>query len=349
MDRSVASSARIYKYDHLRAVLMLLVVAGHLIDCVPDAGQYPMLCRVSLWIYGFHMPAFIFLSGLFYKDGRAREKAVQFFAIGLLMRTVMFLVRMLLFGDTGVDVLHESGAPWYMYVMGCYQLVMALLRGMNRKALLPLAVLASLMIGYTAAFGDFLALTRAIAFFPLFLLGTMIDRERLCAATSRVWLKLPAAALLIGWGVLAACGYDTVNTVRILFSGRNTYALLRPELQPFGPLLRLLCMAGALLMTLALLCLMPGRKLPVLTACGARTFGVYFWHMPVLYVLQACGVGALLAQTAAGRWAFLALAVPILLLLSLPPFDFPTGTIRRHLRQDPAGGSDANKKENGGS
>ena len=325
--------ARIYKYDHLRAVLMLLVIAGHLIECVPQAGQYPVFCSVSLWIYGFRMPAFLFLSGLFYKEGRAWEKALQFFSIGLLMRTVMFLVRIPLFGDTGVDVLRESGAPWYMYAMGFYQLVMALLRGFNRRALLPLTVLTSLAIGYTAAFGDFLALTRVVAFFPLFLLGTMIDREKLCALTSRAWLKLPAAALLIGWGVLTALCYDGVNTVRTLFSGRNAYAILKPALQPFGPLLRLACMAGALLLAFALLCLMPGRKLPVLTACGARTFGVYFWHMPVLYVLQACGVGALLAQTAPGRWAFLALSIPILLVLSLPPFDFPTGTIRRHLRR----------------
>ena len=329
------AAARIFKYDHLRAVLMLLVIVGHLIECVPHAGQYPMFCRVSLWIYGFHMPAFLFLSGLFYKEGRARERALQFFAIGLLMRTVMFLVRIPLFGDTGVNVLQESGAPWYMYVMGIYQLVMALLRGINRRALLPLAVLASMAIGYTAVLGDFLALTRAVTFFPLFLLGTMLDREKLCAVTSRRWLKLPAGALLIGWGVLAALGYDSVNSVRILFSGRNPYALLKPELRPFGPLLRLGCMAGALLLALALLCLMSGRKLPVFTACGGRTFGVYFWHMPVLYVLQACNVGALLAGTAAGRWTYLALAIPVLLLLSLPPFDFPTGTIRKHLRVKP--------------
>lgn len=57
---------RIYKYDNVKALLIFLVVVGHMTtDYVSDS----MLVRnITLWIYSFHMPAFIFISGLVHKQ-----------------------------------------------------------------------------------------------------------------------------------------------------------------------------------------------------------------------------------------------------------------------------------------
>ena len=56
---------RIYRYDNVKALLIFLVVLGHMTtDYVSDSH---LVRWTTLWIYTFHMPAFIFLSGLVHK------------------------------------------------------------------------------------------------------------------------------------------------------------------------------------------------------------------------------------------------------------------------------------------
>ena len=50
-------------YCNLRALLMYLVIYGHLIE--GRLGESPALQVQYRWIYAVHMPAFAFLSGLF--------------------------------------------------------------------------------------------------------------------------------------------------------------------------------------------------------------------------------------------------------------------------------------------
>lgn len=82
-------------YCNLRALLMYLVIYGHLIE--RRLGESPALQVQYRWIYAVHMPAFAFLSGLFCKQpescrrqaGRALSVylAAQLAAVALLDQT----------------------------------------------------------------------------------------------------------------------------------------------------------------------------------------------------------------------------------------------------------------------
>ena len=64
---------RIYKYDNVKALLILLVVVGHMTtDYVSDSH---LVRWTTLWIYAFHMPCFIFISGLVHKHYITEERA----------------------------------------------------------------------------------------------------------------------------------------------------------------------------------------------------------------------------------------------------------------------------------
>lgn len=51
--------------DNTKAVLIALVVFGHLLESVSFSGK----TMLYIAIYTFHMPAFVFLSGLCFKKG----------------------------------------------------------------------------------------------------------------------------------------------------------------------------------------------------------------------------------------------------------------------------------------
>ena len=55
-------SNRIAYWDNLKAILIFLVVLGHI---VPECGAITYWLRFA--IYTFHMPAFVFVSGFFSK------------------------------------------------------------------------------------------------------------------------------------------------------------------------------------------------------------------------------------------------------------------------------------------
>ncbi len=53
-------------FDNARAILILLVVFGHMLQPYTSGDKY--LSALYLVIYSFHMPTFLFISGYFAKN-----------------------------------------------------------------------------------------------------------------------------------------------------------------------------------------------------------------------------------------------------------------------------------------
>ena len=56
---------RVCIWDNLKCVLIFLVVVGHFVNQFEDESS--IMRSISFFIYSFHMPLFIFLSGLLEK------------------------------------------------------------------------------------------------------------------------------------------------------------------------------------------------------------------------------------------------------------------------------------------
>ncbi len=63
---------RLSYYDNLRFALIMLVVLGHaFINYVSSSSYIPSLL---VFIYTFHMPLFLFVSGLFHTDNEMKKE-----------------------------------------------------------------------------------------------------------------------------------------------------------------------------------------------------------------------------------------------------------------------------------
>jgi len=74
--------------DNARFVLISLVVVGHLLEQLADQG--PMAAALYRWIYLFHMPAFVLISGAVSKSTLTRRRALAL-VTGLLLPYVLTL------------------------------------------------------------------------------------------------------------------------------------------------------------------------------------------------------------------------------------------------------------------
>lgn len=78
-------------------------------------------------------------------------------------------------------------------------------------------------------------------------------------------------------------------------------------------------------MGIAIISLVPNRKIPVIGTVGKRTLQIYFWHRLVLYILTFSGMtDELIKKVPSGWiWIYLAIAVVLPFVLSLKIFGVP--------------------------
>ena len=91
----VISHTRDYHIDNIKGVLIFLVVCGHLISTLQDAGS-TFAIGIRAFIYFFHMPGFIFMSGYlakgFLKKQYKGEKLLSYAWLYLLFKDAIDLV-----------------------------------------------------------------------------------------------------------------------------------------------------------------------------------------------------------------------------------------------------------------
>ena len=130
-----ALANRVAKWDNAKAILIFLVVFGHSIITFIDNE---LMRSVFLWITAFHMPLFMFLTGLFSKSFVRSEKfrgdkiasyVLLYFFMKLLIHISLGFVRSWgTFRWTS-----EGGTPWYIFVTAVFMTVAFLLKKFNPK------------------------------------------------------------------------------------------------------------------------------------------------------------------------------------------------------------------------
>ena len=184
------------KLDNAKGILITLVVIGHML--LPIQGTTRGVTNFFYMIYTFHMPAFVFISGLLaqriytrvpkrYFNGRRWCSTLWLY---LLFQFIMFFSEIPAYGRTTrfPDFLHTSGAPWYLLALLLWYLLIPFFYAYRN---FPYSLIAWILLtimslaggylasGALAGLGDFLALDRVIAFAPFFFAGYFIGPERL--------------------------------------------------------------------------------------------------------------------------------------------------------------------------
>lgn len=325
---------RIDFFDNCKFFLMLLVVVGHFFE--PYTASSPICRSLFLFIYSFHMPAFFFLSGLF--DGRNTplskrlHKALYYLVLYIVLKVTITLVRWPFVGRPSFSLLTEDGIPWFCLVLGVYTLLAGLLykANVNLPTVLAVSVLLACFVGFDKSVGDYLCLSRVVVFFPFYLFGMTLGRERLTGALNKRWLRVCGLIVLAAFLLICILWVGRLYPLRKFFTGRNPFA---DSLRAYGPLIRLGCYALSAAVGFAFMLIVPQRGLGALTVFGQRTMQVYFWHRPVIYVLTYLHVSdTVMSLGIAGRLLWLILAIILTLVLSLRIFSFPSGYLQQRLR-----------------
>lgn len=149
-------------------------------------------------IYAFHMPLFVFLSGLFtkqYKWGKQFSKSKKLILLFLLFQSID-LAMAIIIEHKGISLrrgLTPCFALWYLVDLFYWRMMTSMLNRRYRQTTLFVSIALSLLVGYIPI-GSEVGFQRFISFMPYFVVGHYYGQEIL-AWMQRVKITPPCQQL----------------------------------------------------------------------------------------------------------------------------------------------------------
>lgn len=262
-------SQRIAYFDNSKAILILLVVGGHLLTPFIDDSRF--LYSLYHVIFIFHMPAFIFLTGYFTRKASGTKYYWKIFTTFLLPYILFQVVYAVYYTNLyekafKIEFLTPRWAMWFLLCIAAYKLVSPFILKSKTSILLTVSITAGLVVGYFDI-ERFLSLDRLFVFLPFFVLGVVMGRsEKPIRLPYMKWIS----PVVLGGLFLLFYLYKIEGLTDLLY-GTYVYE------SNMGLLVRLGYYVGTAFVMFMFFSIIPKTPI-VITPIGSRTFAIYLFH-----------------------------------------------------------------------
>lgn len=301
--------------DNIKVLLIFLVVFNHIIAF--NLVKVDTVVRYVWYaITIFHMPAFVFISGYLSKKPQNVLKNFKNLLIPYVLGyTLTWYSQIWLGRSVDYEILRPTGSVmWYILALFIYRLTIEALGKI--RFIVPLSILFALWAGTRPEFTTFLSSSRIVAFFPFFVAGYLWKSEYITAIRKfkGKWILVAISGVLL-WAIP---NYMIPNEMGIaIFRGNHGYQLCGLT-DPQGVILRLLMYLVSFVVVYTMLALVPDIKLP-LTYVGRHTMGIYFFHYPIMIIMN--GLYILMLPAMNNVWVLLGVSLVFVLVLGSLPVD----------------------------
>lgn len=321
------STSRICKWDNIKFFLMISVVVGHFASVF--LNESCSLDTVFMYTLSFHMPLFIFISGLFTKSYNTKKldanKIIIFIILGFLYKLLNIFAAFLVGRRPYVSILSDSSAPWYLFALAAFMIITYTLRNIKPLYVIIFSVILALITGYDVRIGDYLSLSRIIVFYPFFYIGYCLDPLKIVRYFEHIWVKIVSVIGLLAILIVYYINYNVIINYRTLFTGNHSYYICSKYITNCGANDRILMYLIFIFMGVLIIGAIPNKQIPVITKFGSRTLQVYILHRPILTLLQFSPLVNILKNISYKNWDIMWMLIGIVLtfVLSLKIFEYP--------------------------
>jgi len=269
-------TTRNYLFDNLKVLLIFLVVFGHLLERYIDKDLF--LRSIYIFIFMFHMPLFIFVSGYFSKNlDKCRRNAIKDLLIPYIVFNIIWYLSV---GDYKFPLYNAGWTLWYLISLFFFRFFLKDI--INVKYVLVLSIILGLLIGFVSKYNNFLSFTRTFAFLPFFLLGYYSNNSTVNKI--KKYHKMISILGLVSIGLFAfiLSKYEVIN-YRFLYMFQSYGSFGLGPVQ--GVLLRTLFYVLAVLTSIFLINLIPNKEFK-LSQIGTDTMLIYLGHIYIIKLLN---------------------------------------------------------------
>lgn len=327
---------RNYLWDNMKALLIFLVVVGHAMEV---STFHNSLARGTVyWIYSFHMPAFIFVSGFLSKhyctDGKVRaEKAGTLIAYYAIFEALFLAVRMLFImnGFKGsmatMSPLQPSRGLWYILILIFCYLLIPVIEKIPPYIVVPISIFLAVIVGRDKWAGSYLSVLRFFVFAPYFFIGYyttegIVEKLR----SIKAYIRYPLGIMFALASSAIWYLQRDVYTKKLFFGKFNFKKMGFSESQ--GMILRFETYIIGVLMIIALILIMPRCK-TVFSYIGKNSLQIFLFHMLLVIVFFDTEILNPVINSNLDYAIALLCALGVTLILSIKIFSYPFKWIQK--------------------
>ena len=221
MNNSI-SVCRDTRIDSIKFCLMVLVIVGHTVE-IGINNSDEMLQYVWNWIYIFHMPLFVFISGYFsYKQESTQKnysKILSLFESFLLLQFIYIVISLLL--NKEIKILTPWWVSWYLLSLIFWRIILQIVPSKilkNTKFVIITVFVIGIIAGFLP-FGRILSIQRTLSFLPFFFMGYYMRGKKIYFSSKcKIYCLLFLALFLSSQNSFAhTVGYQITITRRIVW------------------------------------------------------------------------------------------------------------------------------------
>ncbi|WP_320773236.1 acyltransferase family protein [Streptomyces sp. CRN 30] len=263
-------------FDNAKYLAIVLVATAHAWQ--PLTADSRVAEALYLFVYGFHMPAFIIISGYFSRSFDMRPDRLRRLVTGIAVPYVLFEVAYSLFKRWGDDdpthpisLLDPWYLTWFLAALFVWRLTTPLWKVVRWPV--PLALGIAVLASASPDIGDDLDLQRVLQFLPFFVIGLFVRPEhfRLVRCRAVRVLSVPVLAAALALAYWAGPRMDTAW----LYHRDSAQELGAPWWA--GVVMTLALFGCSMVLTACFFAWVPGRR-TWFTALGAGTLYGYLLH-----------------------------------------------------------------------
>lgn len=275
-------------WDSLKTILIFLVILGHtIIIYAPVGGVNQALFN---FIYTFHMPLFVFISGMF-SQVKDREKykmgILRVFETYLFFQLIHQIPQWVIECDVTIKSIvsileFPSFAMWYLLSLAFWRIIVYMSKDIDLHTMVIfVCIIISLFMGFVPIGGQF-SFQRTVTFLPFFFMGYYAKDLEIRKYIIRIPYSLALGAML---SLFLFFFFFLNRNIGIAYICRDFYGS-KAELPAVLHLAaRFVYIIVATVAGIMVMRIVPTR--PYLARFGNRTLFIYIYHTFVIAALRS--------------------------------------------------------------
>lgn len=194
-------------WNNVKGVLIMLVVLGHVIQVFFEkegSETHYILQGILCFIYYFHMPLFVFISGYFSKNvKKRRNKAFEDLLIPYFLAQILWMIYQAIFKHSfGVvkNIFYPQFAMWYLLALFIWRILLPDL--IRIKGILPISAFLFIAGMFCTGINNNFALQRTVGFLLFFMLGYYSSKKEIT--------KICKIPFILCWGCIIMSLFGSV-------------------------------------------------------------------------------------------------------------------------------------------
>lgn len=265
--------------DNIKVVLIFLVVFGHLIERYIESSN--TLMGIYIFIYIFHMPLFIYISGYLSKNLNKSKKAFfkNLLIPYILLNIIWYILAYIYTGEVDLPIIRPGWTLWFLLSLFFWRITLKYI--IKIKYILPISFIFGILIGFIPN-GSILSFSRTIVFLPFFLLGYYTDIHNVKKIFNKVNFGVCIAGILLFIIISFFISNKEILDYRFLY-GSHSYKELGMNIY-IGIICRILLYICSIILSLFVVYIIPKNK-TFFTHIGKSTMYVYVFHTYIVLLI----------------------------------------------------------------